>query len=151
MRNRSQKNAETLLLEAIKNKEKSPKSSTRIAPTSSRNKTAGPSDGDTHAKKQHPSRFCAQAIAKLQPEKNHQKLLPLKTKKSCPSHAKPQGKPSRNVRLGSVQATRQNSRKRCLGHACEKNKTPAGFVPKPLRNYSRKNAETLLLDAFGTH
>ena len=48
-----------------------------------------------------------------------------------------QGKPLRNVRLGSLQATRPNSRKRCLG---------AGFVPKPLRNRSRKNAETSLLE-----
>ena len=40
--------------------------------------------------------------------------------KSCPSHTKPQGKPLRNVRLGSLQATRPNSRKRCLRRACEK-------------------------------
>ena len=38
-----------------------------------------------------------------------------------------------------LQATRPNSRKRCLGRA-------AGFVPKPLRNRSRKNAETSLLE-----
>ena len=100
-----------------------------------------------------------------------------------------QGKPLRNVRLGSLQATRPNSRKRCLGRACEKaepqqvlcpshcetetfaqrktwkpashqtklkkkvfgtrmrkGRTPAGFVPKPLRNRSRKNAETSLLE-----
>ena len=71
LRNGSQKNAETF---GTKNKEKGPKKGpkpfTRIAPISSRNKTAGPSEEDTHAKKQNPSRFCAQAIAKLQPEKS---------------------------------------------------------------------------------
>ena len=39
----------------------------------------------------------------------------------------------------NLQATRPNSRKRCLGRA-------VGFVPKPLRNRSRKNAETSLLE-----
>ena len=34
--------------------------------------------------------------------------------------------------------TRQNRRKRCLGSACEKAEPQAGFVPKPLRNYSLK-------------
>ena len=62
----------------------------------------------------------------------------LKTKKkSCLE----QGKPLRNVRLGSLQATRPNSRKRCLGRACEKAEpqqvlcpshceTAAGKMPK---------------------
>ena len=54
MRNRSQKNAETLLLEPTKNKEKKLPQGV----------------WDAHAKKQNPSRFCAQAIAKLQPEKS---------------------------------------------------------------------------------
>ena len=57
-----------------------------------------------------------------------------------------QGKPLRNVRLGSLQATRPNSRKRCLGRACEKAEPQQVFVPKPLRNRSRKNAETSLLE-----
>ena len=57
-----------------------------------------------------------------------------------------QGKPLRNVRIGSLQATRPNSRKRCLGRRMRKGRTPAGFVPKPLRNRSRKNAETSLLE-----
>ena len=66
--------------------------------------------------------------------------------KSCPSHTKLQGKPLRNVRLGSLQATRPNSRKRCLRRACEKAEPQQVFVPKPLRNRSRKNAETSLLE-----
>ena len=92
----------------------------------------------------------------------------LKTKKkSCLE----QGKPLRNVRLGSLQATRPNSRKRCLGRACEKAapqqvlcpshcETAAGKMPKrrfwnplktknsaqAMRNRSQKNAETLLLE-----
>ena len=78
----------------------------------------------------------------------------------------------RNVRLGSLQATRPNSRKRCLGRACEKAEpqqvlcpshceTVAGKMPKrrcwnplkrernraqTMRNRSQKTAETLLLD-----
>ena len=62
----------------------------------------------------------------------------LKTKKK--SRLK-QSKPLRNVRLGSLQATRPNSRKRCLGRACEKAEpqqvlcpshceTAAGKMPK---------------------
>ena len=71
-----------------------------------------------------------------------------------------QGKPLRNVRLGSLQATRPNSRKRCLGRACEKAEpqqvlcpshceTAAGKMPKrrcwnPLerKKYMPKPCET---------
>ena len=73
MRNRSQKTAETLLVEPTKNAEQ---------------------------------RKCETLL--LEPTKNK--------KKGCLK----QGKPLRNVRLGSLQATRPNSRKRCLGRACEK-------------------------------
>ena len=77
----------------------------------------------------------------------------------------------RKVRLGSLQATRPNSRKRCLGRACEKAEpqqvlcpshceTAAGKMPKrrfwnplkqrnsaqAMRNRSQKDAETLLLE-----
>ena len=65
--------------------------------------------------------------------------------KSCPSHAKPQGKPLRNVRLGSLQAT-SKLKKKVFGTRMRKSRTPAGFVPKPLRNCSRKNPETSLLE-----
>ena len=113
----------------------------------------------------------------LEPTKNAEKRkMPkrcfwnlLKTKKKgCLK----QGKPLRNVRLGSLQATRPNSRKRCLGRACEKAEpqqvlcpshceTAAGKMPKrrfwnplkrkkcsaqTMRNRSQKTAETLLLD-----
>ena len=60
MRNRSQKTAETLLLEPTKNKEKACK-----PPGQTQEKGVW----DAHAKRQNPSRFCAQAIAKPQPEK----------------------------------------------------------------------------------
>ena len=177
MRSRSQKTAETLLLEPTKNAE-----------------------------------------TRKMPKRCFWNLLKTK-KKGCLK----QGKPLRNIRLGSLQATRPNSRKRCLGRACEKaepqqvlcpshcetaagkmpkrrfwnplkkkivpkpcetaarklpkrcfwnllktkkkpashqaklkkkvfgtrmrkSRTRAGFVPKPLRNRSRKNAETSLLE-----
>ena len=54
MRNRSQKTAETLLLEPTKNKEK------RLRKVAS---------SKAQRKRQNPSRFSAQAIAKPQPEK----------------------------------------------------------------------------------
>ena len=59
MRNRSQKTAETLLLDPTKNKEKTCK-----PPGQTQEKGVW----DAHAKRQNPSRFCAQAIAKPQPE-----------------------------------------------------------------------------------
>ena len=109
---------------------------------------------------------CETAARKL-PKRRVWNLL--KTKKK--SRLK-QGKPLRNVRLGSLQATRPNSRKRCLGRACEKAEpqqvlcpshceTVAGKMPKrrcwnplkrernraqTMRNRSQKTAETLLLD-----
>ena len=60
LRNYSLKNAETLLLEPTKNKQKQGKTLP---------KTQEKGAWGAHAKKQSPSRFCAQAIAKLQPEK----------------------------------------------------------------------------------
>ena len=87
MRNRSQKTAETLLLEPTKNAEK-----------------------------------------RKMPKRCFWNLLKTK-KKGCFK----QGKPLRNVRLGSLQATRPNSRKRCLGRAVQ-----------TMRNRSQKTAETLL-------
>ena len=60
MRNRSQKTAETLLLDPTKNKEKTCK-----LPGQTQEKGVW----DAHAKKQNPSRFCAEAIAKPQPIK----------------------------------------------------------------------------------
>ena len=64
----------------------------------------------------------------------------LKTKKSCPSHAKPQGK---TWKPASHQA---QLKKKVFGTRMRKSRTPAGFVPKPLRNCSRKNPETSLLE-----
>ena len=66
MRNRSQKTAETLLLEPTKNKEKNCK-----LPGQTQEKGVW----DAHAKKQNPSRFCAEAIAKPQPGKCETSLL----------------------------------------------------------------------------
>ena len=109
---------------------------------------------------------CETAAGKL-PKRCFWNLLKTK-KKGCLK----QGKPLRNVRLGSLQATRPNSRKRCLGRACEKAEpqqvlcpshceTAAGKMPKrrcwnplkrernraqTMRNRSQKTAETLLLD-----
>ena len=39
-------------------------------------------------------------------------------------------------------------KKKVFGTRMRKGRTPAGFVPKPLRNRSRKNAETSLLESI---
>ena len=65
MRNRSQKTAETLLLDPTKNKENKNKEKTCKPPGQTQEKGVW----DAHAKRQNPSRLCAQAIAKPQPEK----------------------------------------------------------------------------------
>ena len=83
MRNRSQKTAETLLLEPTKNKEKK---SPQARQTFAQRKTWKPA--------------------------SHQAKL----------------------------------KKKVFGTRMRKGRTPAGFVPKPLRNRSRKNAETSLLE-----
>ena len=100
----------------------------------------------------------------MEPSKNKEKRLPQARQTFT--------KPLRNVRLGSLQATRPNSRKRCLGRACEKaepqqvlcrshcetaaRKMPTRRFWNPLkrkkysaqtmRSRSQKTAETLLLE-----
>ena len=156
MRNRSQKTAETLLLEPTKNKEKACKLKKKVF-------------GDAHAKKQNPSRFCARAIAKPKrrfwnplkrkkysaqkrkkysahtirnrSQKSTETLFLEPTKnKACPSHCETSA-----TRQSETSATRQSLRK-LRRERIRKGRAPAGFVPKPLRNRSRKNAETSLLE-----
>ena len=112
MRNRSQKNAETLLLEPTKNKAKPKK------------KVLG--------ERMRKSRASAGFVPK--PLRNYSlKVLGERMRKSrAPAGFVP--KPLRNYSL------------KVLGERMRKSRAPAGFVPKPLRNCSRKNAETLLLE-----
>ena len=139
MRNRSQKTAETLLLEPTKNKEKSCK-----PPGQTQEKGVW----DAHAKKQNPSRFCAEAIAKLQPEKA------LKTKQNprktcfgsacekaepqqvlCPSHCKTAAwkMPKRCFRNPlKTSKNKAKPKKKVLGERMRKSRAPAGFKNKPL-------------------
>ena len=101
MRNRSQKTAETLLLDPTKNKEKTCK-----PPGQTQEKGVW----DAHAKRQNPSRFCAQAIAKPQPKKcrNVRCWNPLERKDNiCPNHAKPQPENCRNVAFGTYEKCRK--------------------------------------------
>ena len=162
MRNRSQKTAETLLLEPTKNKEKQRKT---WKPASHQAKLKKKVFGTRRRKSRTPAGFVPKPLRNrsrknaetslLEPTKNKEivskpcetaaRKMPkrcfwnlLKTKKKgCLK----QGKPLRNVRLGSLQATRPNSRKRCLGRACEKAEpqqvlcpshceTAAGKMPK---------------------
>ena len=92
IRNRSQKTAETLLLEPTKNAEKrktpkrciwnllktkkkgclkqgKPLRNVRLGSLQATRPNSRQGVWDAHAKRQNPSRFCAQAIAKPQPEK----------------------------------------------------------------------------------
>ena len=151
MRNRSQKTAETLLLEPTKNKEKACK-----PPGQTQEKGVW----DAHAKKQNPSRFCARAIAKPKrrfwnplkrkkysaqkrkkysahtirnrSQKSAETLFLEPTKnKACPSHCETSA-----TRQSETSATRQSLRK-LRRERIRKGRAPAGFVPKPLRNRSR--------------
>ena len=100
MRNRSQKTAETLLLEPTKNAEK----------------------------RKMPKRCF------LEPTKNKEKRLP-------------QARQTFAQRKTWKPASHQTKlKKKVFGTRMRKGRTPAGFVPKPLRNRSRKNAETSLLE-----
>ena len=77
MRNRSRKTAETLLLEPTKNKEKrlrkvassKAQRNIRLGSLQAPRPTQEKGVWGAHAKRQNPSRFSAQAIAKPQPEK----------------------------------------------------------------------------------
>ena len=77
---------------------------------------------------------CRQSPRKLRRERIRKtlRLEPLKTMKSCPSHCE-------------TAATTQSPRK-LRRERIRKSRAPAGFVPKPLRNRSQKNAETSLLE-----
>ena len=66
-------------------------------------------------------------------------LEPTKNK-ACPSHCETSA-----TRQSETSATRQSLRK-LRRERIRKGRAPAGFVPKPLRNRSRKNAETSLLE-----
>ena len=85
-----------------------------------------PSHCETAATRQSPRKLRRERIRKTL------RLEPLKTMKSFPSHCE-------------TAATRQSPRK-LRRERIRKSRAPAGFVPKPLRNRSQKNAETSLLE-----
>ena len=189
MRNRSQKTAETLLLEPTKNKEKKVAKGCLKQGTAQR-KTWKPASHQAKLKKKvfgtrmrkgrtpagcvpkplrNRSRKTAETLLLeptknaetllLEPTKNKEKRLPQarqtfaqrKTWKPASHQAKLKknvfGTRMRNVRLGSLQATRPNSRKRCLGRACEKaepQQVCAQAIAKPQPEKCRNVA-------FGTH
>ena len=66
---------------------------------------------------------------------------------------KPQPENCRNVAFGTDLRTKKKPashqaklKKKVFGTRMRKSRAPAGFVPEPLRNRSRKNAETSLLE-----
>ena len=126
LRNCSRKNAETSLLEPIRKKE--------IYAQTMRNR----------------SQKTAETLL-LEPTKNADMqeknadalhLERLKTKKRLP-----QARQTFAQRKTWKPASHQTKlKKKVFGTRMRKGRTPAGFVPKPLRNRSRKNAETSLLE-----
>ena len=124
LRNRSRKNAETSLSEPIRKK--------GIYAQTMRNR----------------SQKTAETLL-LEPTKNAEKRMPkrcfwnlLKTKKRLP-----QARQTFAQRKTWKPASHQTKlKKKVFGTRMRKGRTPAGFVPKPLRNRSRKNAETSLLE-----
>ena len=126
LRNRSRKNAETSLLEPIRKK--------GIYAQTMRNR----------------SQKTAETLL-LEPTKNAEKRkMPkrcfwnlLKTKKK----RLPQARQTFAQRKTWKPASHQTKlKKKVFGTRMRKGRTPAGFVPKPLRNRSRKNTETSLLE-----
>ena len=72
----------------------------------------------------------------LEPTKNKEKRLPQAR----------QTFPQRKTKTWKPASHQAKLKKKVFGTRMRKGRTPAGFVPKPLRNRSRKNAETSLLE-----
>ena len=172
MRNRSQKTAETLLLDPTKNKEKTckPPGQTQEKGVWDAQQVLCPSHCETVAGKM-PKRRCWNPLERrkiyaqtmrnrsqktaetllLEPTKNAEKRkMPkrciwnlLKTKKGCLK----QGKPLRNVRLGSLQATRPNSRQG-VWDAHAKRRNPSRFCAQAIAKPQPEKCRNV---AVGTH
>ena len=137
LRNCNLKNLETLLLEPLKTMESCPSHCETSATRQSLRKLRP----ERIRKGRAPAGFASKPLRNCN-LKNLETLLlePLKTMESCPSHCETSA-----TRQSETSATRQSLRKLRRGRI-RKGRAPAGFVPKPLRNRSRKNAETSLLE-----
>ena len=123
LRNRSRKNAETSLLEPIRKKD-----------------IYMPKPCETAARKL-PKR-CLWNLRKMPNRESAKRCFwnLLKTKKRLP-----QARQTFAQRKTWKPASHQTKlKKKVFGTRMRKGRTPAGFVPKPLRNRSRKNAATSL-------
>ena len=194
VRDRSQKTAETLLLEPSKNKEKR---LPQARQTFTQRKTWKPASHQAKLKKKvfgtrmrkgrTPAGFVPKPLRNRSRKNAETSLLePTKKKEKniCPNHAKPQPENCRNVAFGTYEKCRKEKnaetllleppkkkkrlpqarqtfaqrktwkpashqtklKKKVFRTRMRKGRTPAGFVPKPLPNRSRKNAETSLLE-----
>ena len=137
LRNCNFKNLETLLLEPLKTMESCPSHCETSATRQSLRKLRP----ERIRKGSAPAGFASKPLRNCN-FKNLETLLlePLKTMESCPSHCETSA-----TRQSETSATRQSLRK-LRRERIRKGRAPAGFVPKPLRNRSRKNAETSLLE-----
>ena len=154
MRNRSQKNAETLFWNLLKTKKKGclkqgkPLRNVRLE--------------SPQATRQNPWKTClGRACEKAEPQQvlcaSHCETAAWKMPKRCfwnllninknKEKRLPQARQTFAQRKAWKPASHQTKpMKNVLGTRMRKGRTPAGFVPKPLRNRSRKNAETSLLE-----
>ena len=137
LRNCNFKNLETLLLEPLKTMESCPSHCETSATRQSLRKLRP----ERIRKGSAPAGFASKPLRNCN-FKNLETLLlePLKTMESCPSHCETSA-----TRQSETSATRQSLRN-LRRERIRKGRAPAGFVPKPLRNRSRKNAETSLLE-----
>ena len=174
MRNRSQKTAETLLSEPIKNKEncfrnllKTKKRLPQARQTFAQRKTWKPASHQTKLKKKvfgtrmrkgrTPAGFVPKPLRNRSRKNAETSLLePIKKRNAETLHLEPtKNKKKRLPQARQTFAQRKTwkpashqtkLKKKVFGTRMRKGRTPAGFVPKPLRNRSRKNAETSLLE-----
>ena len=154
MRNRSQKNAETLLLEPTKNKEKKlPQARQTFAqrktwkPASHQTKPMKNVLGTRMRKSRTPAGFVPKPLRNCSRKNPETSLLePTKNKEIVPKPCKTAARKMPKRCFWNLLKTKKKSCLKVFGTRMRKSRTPAGFVPKPLRNCSRKNAETSLLE-----
>ena len=161
MRNRSLKNAETLLLEPTKNKEKRlPQARQTFAqrktwkPASHQAKLKKKVFGTRMRKGRTPAGFVPKPLRNRSRKNAETSLLePIKKKERGPKPCETAARKLPKRCFWNLLKTKKKPasyqaklKKKVFGTRVRKSRTPAGFVPKPLRNRSQKNAETSLLE-----
>ena len=154
MRNRSQKTAETLLLEPTKNKEKRlPQARQTFAqrktwkPASHQAKLKKKVFGTRVRKGRTPAGFVPKPLRNRSRKNAETSLLePIKKKEIGPKPCETAARKLPKRCFWNLLKTKKKPashqaklKKKVFGTRMRKSRTPAGFVPKPLRNCSLKN------------